>query len=118
MTTEAIDLSGFTGWVPFTALPTADVPIGPGVYVVVRPSDDPPTFLDVFPAGHFKGKDPTVPIAELQTLWVPDTRIVVESADVDKLVRLIELLDDCDDVQQVDHNGEIAPEDMARIMNG
>lgn len=76
MTTEAIDLSGFTGWVSFTALPTADVPTGPGVYVVVRPNDDPPTFLDVSPAGHFKGKDPTVPIAELQALWVPDTRIV------------------------------------------
>lgn len=76
MTTEAIHLDGFTGWVPFTALPTADVPTGPGVYVVVRPSDDPPTFLDVSPAGHFKGKDPTVPVAELQALWVPDTRIV------------------------------------------
>lgn len=76
MTTEAIDLDGFTGWVSFTALPSADVPTGPGVYVVVRPSDDPPTFLDVSPAGHFKGKDPTVPVAELQALWVPDTRIV------------------------------------------
>lgn len=65
VTTEPIDLSGFAGWVPFAALPTADVPTGPGVYVVVRPIDDPPTFLDTSPAGHFKGKDPTVPIAEL-----------------------------------------------------
>lgn len=76
MTTEPIDLNGFRGWVPFSELPDADVPTGPGVYVVVRPNDDPPTFLDVSPAGHFKGKDPTVPVAELQALWVPDTRIV------------------------------------------
>ncbi|WP_422745384.1 hypothetical protein ACN27E_24175 [Mycobacterium sp. WMMD1722] len=76
MTTEPVDLSGFSGWVPFAALPDADVPTGPGVYVVVRPSDDPPEFLNVSPAGHFKGKDPTVPVAELQALWVPGTRIV------------------------------------------
>ncbi len=48
----------------------------PWVYVVVRPTDDPPTFLDTSPAGHFKGKDPTVPVAELQELWVSGTRIV------------------------------------------
>lgn len=76
MTTEPIDLSGFTGWVPFAALPTAGVPTGPGVYVIMRPTDDPPAFLDVSPAGHFKGKDPTVPVAELQQLWVPGTRVV------------------------------------------
>jgi hypothetical protein len=49
--TEPVDLSGFTGWVPFTALPAADVPTGPDVYVVVRPTDDPPVFLDTSPAG-------------------------------------------------------------------
>lgn len=76
MKTEQIDLSGFTGWVPFAALPTADVPTGPGVYVVVRRSDDPPKFLDASPAGRYKGKDPTVPVAELQALWVSDTRVV------------------------------------------
>jgi len=66
--TDPIDLSGFVGWVPFAALPTEEVPTGPGVYVVVRPSDEPPTFLEISPAGHFKGKDPTVPVAELQAL--------------------------------------------------
>ncbi|ORB83935.1 hypothetical protein B1987_09155 [Mycobacterium kansasii] len=76
MTAEPIDLSGFAGWVPFAALPNAEVPAGPGVYVVVRATDNPPTFLEVSPAGHFKGKDPTVPVAELAALWVPGTRIV------------------------------------------
>lgn len=73
---DPLDLSGFTGWVRFAALPDADVPTGPGVYVVVRPTDDPPRFLDVSPAGHFKGKDPTVPVAELEARWVPGTRVV------------------------------------------
>ena len=74
--TTPIDLTGFTGWVPFASLPAANVPTGPGVYVVVRPSDEPPSFLDRSHAGHFKGRDPTVPVAELQALWVPHTRIV------------------------------------------
>ena len=76
MTSEPIDLSGFTGWVPFTALLNADVSTDPGVYVVVRPTDEPPAFLVTSPAGHFRGKDPTVPVAELQALWVSGTRIV------------------------------------------
>ena len=76
MITEPIDLSGFTGWVLFAELPNTDVPTSPGVYVVMRPTDDPPTFLDTSPAGHFKGKDPTVPVDELHALWVPGTRIV------------------------------------------
>jgi hypothetical protein len=76
VTTEPVDLDVFVGWVPFAALPTASVPTDPGVYVIIRPSDEPPSFLDVSPAGHYKGKDPTVPVPELQQLWVPDTRIV------------------------------------------
>ncbi|MFL0242648.1 hypothetical protein [Mycobacterium sp. SMC-17] len=74
--TGPIDLSGFTGWVPFEQLPTAGVPTEPGVYVVVRPSDDSPKFLDVSPAGHFKGKDPTVAVAQLHALWVPGERVI------------------------------------------
>lgn len=73
---EPIDLSGFTGWVTFSELPTADVPREPGVYVVVRPTDDPPQFLAESPAGHVKGRNPTVPVAELEEQWVDGTRVV------------------------------------------
>ena len=34
------------------------------------------TFLDASRAGHFKGVDPTAPIAELAALWVPGAQIV------------------------------------------
>lgn len=69
-------LTGFAGWIPFAELPSADVPRGPGVYVIVRPSDAPPAFLAVSPAGHWKGRDPTLPVAELERRWVAGERIV------------------------------------------
>lgn len=74
--TGPLDLSEFNGWVPFNQLPTADVPTKAGVYVIVRPTDAPPEYLDTSPAGHFKKKDPTVAVAELATLWIPGERIV------------------------------------------
>ncbi|CAM3886439.1 hypothetical protein ACXYTP_05500 [Tsukamurella ocularis] len=70
------ELIGFAGWVTFSELPLADVPRGPGVYVIVRPSDEPPAFLDVSPAGHWKGRNPTLPVAELEDRWVTGERIV------------------------------------------
>ncbi|MDF3282222.1 MULTISPECIES: hypothetical protein [unclassified Gordonia (in: high G+C Gram-positive bacteria)] len=71
-----IDFSRFSGWVRFADLPTADVPRGPGVYVVVRGTDEPPVFLDVSPAGHWKGRDPTELVDALQDRWVPESRVL------------------------------------------
>lgn len=76
VTDAGVDLSAFTGWLPFAQLPHADVPSGSGVYVVARPSAEPPLFLSVSPAGHYKGKDPTCPVAELDGLWVPGAHVV------------------------------------------
>ena len=74
--TSPIDLADFAGWVPFAALPNANVPTEPGVYVVVRPSSETPTFLERSPAGHFKGRDPTVPVTDLERLWVPGEHLI------------------------------------------
>ena len=71
-----LDLSPFSGWVRFPELPRADVPRGPGVYVVVRPTDAPPQFLDVSPAGRFKGIDGTEPVADLRDRWVSESRVM------------------------------------------
>ncbi|MFD6396799.1 hypothetical protein [Nocardia sp. NPDC060249] len=64
-------LDGFGGFVPFSRLPDTDVPAEPGVYVVVRRTETTPIFLPSSPAGWFKGKDPTLPVAELHSAWVP-----------------------------------------------
>jgi hypothetical protein len=67
---------GFTGFVSFADLPASDVPTGPGVYLVVRPTTAPPMFLAASPAGRFKGKDPSVSIGVLEQKWVPAASVI------------------------------------------
>lgn len=73
-TRAGLETVGFSGFVPFAALPTSDVPTGAGVYVVVAPGGA-PRFLDASPAGWVRG-DPTVPIAKLERKWLPMTDVV------------------------------------------
>ena len=73
---SGLELEGFQGFVPFAALASAGVPAGAGVYVVYRDSDEPPHFLERSSGGHFKGKDPTVPVAVLESAWVTDARVL------------------------------------------
>jgi hypothetical protein len=63
---------GFVGFVPVAALTreSLQVPVEPGVYVVVRPTTDPPLFLASSGASWFKGKDPNVSIGQLASEWV------------------------------------------------
>lgn len=74
-----LEKSGFVGWSTWAALRAttlADVPAGPAVYVVYRPATSRPAFLSVNPGGHFKEKDPTVPVLELQANWVADSPVI------------------------------------------
>ena len=60
----------------FADLPSSHVPVGAGVYIVLRDREDEATFLVVSPAGWFKGKDPSVPQADLQAAWVSNSRVI------------------------------------------
>jgi len=78
-TREDLVALGFTGFMTIGALRDsglAEVPKLPGVYALVCAQHDQPAFEAVSSGGHFKGKDPTVPIAELAAKWVPGSQIV------------------------------------------
>ena len=75
-TQNALIDAGFTGFVRFSELPTAQVPADPGVYVVIRVTEADPKFLQESRAGWFKGKDPSVPVSTLESAWVPGSSVV------------------------------------------
>lgn len=78
-TREDMAALGFTGFTTVWALRDsglAEVPMLPGVYALVCAQRGDPVFEAVSSGGHFKGKDPTVPVAELAAKWVPDSQIV------------------------------------------
>ena len=66
----------FEGFIPIVKLweSLSDVPENFGVYQVLLPSGRQPRFLSKSPAGHFKGKDPTVAPEVLRKNWVLGTR--------------------------------------------
>ncbi len=73
---EALRAASFDGFVPLVALDTSTVPRTPGLYVVVRTSTEAPRFLDTSVGGCFKGKDPSVRVARLESRWLSNTPVV------------------------------------------
>lgn len=71
--------AGFKGFIPVSALRERGlkmIPDVPGVYMVLRVSEGAPEFLETGSGGHFKGKNPNVPVAELAANWVDGTPVV------------------------------------------
>jgi len=55
-------------------------------------------------------------ISSASVMQVPEIRTEVSGPDAEKLLKLLELLDDCDDVQQIHHNGEIPADQLTALM--
>ena len=75
-TIDGLRRAGFDGFVTFAELSRVDVPIGPGVYVVVRPGSEAPKFIEKSGAGWFRGKDPSVALEKLRMKWIENVSIL------------------------------------------
>lgn len=81
--------AGFSGFLTVADLQASrcdEVPKEPGVYLILRESNETPVFLKQSIGGHFKGKDPTVCIERLESEWVDET-VVLYIGKGDKLKR-------------------------------
>lgn len=76
LTQRTLTARGFRGFVPFRELPGSNVPTGHGIYVVIRADTSPPSFLPTSPAGHLKGRDPSVTADKLRDAWVDGATVV------------------------------------------
>jgi hypothetical protein len=77
-TIDAIKKEGFVGFRSMTDLFTDSsvLPKIKGIYLVLYLDKKPPEFLTAGTGGHFKGKNPNVPISELKRNWLEDTLVV------------------------------------------
>ena len=74
---EAKGFKGFRTIGDLRATGFSGIPSAPGVYAVVRErSPEPVKILSRSPAGWFKGKDPTQPVAALKDRWVEGAEIL------------------------------------------
>ncbi len=76
---KTLEAQGFEGFRPIGELMNgvkSVIPAQMGVYVVLREDNTKPVFVTKGTGGFFKGKDPNVPVSELQANWVEDTNIM------------------------------------------
>ncbi len=76
---DGIDLSGFSSLVSIETLQRtrcSAVPTDAGVYVVLRPTRQKPSFLAKSVGGWHKGKDPSVAAEVLRKNWIEDASIL------------------------------------------
>lgn len=76
---EAIQKAGFVGFKTVAEMKQGGrriLPDSGGVYLILRPYIKKPQFLPVGTGGHFKGRDPNVPVEELMENWVENTCVL------------------------------------------
>jgi len=77
-TLEDIKDQGFVGFIKVSDLieDSSIIPLKPGVYMVLYPETNEPTFLDRGTGGFFNDTDPNMPVSYLKQKWVNDTMVV------------------------------------------
>lgn len=73
---SGLEKVGFEGFVTFRELKAVKPPQEPGVYIVLRPGDEPPGFLERTVAGSRAGIDQSVPTSLLSAKWVPGAEVI------------------------------------------
>lgn len=83
-TRSDLEAVGFAGWGTWDEVRVGyPIPKQPLCYVICRCADGPPRFRQTSPGGHFKAKDPTVPVGTLKAKWVPGADVInIGKADV------------------------------------
>jgi YebC/PmpR family DNA-binding regulatory protein len=85
-----------------------DVDLEDGSWEVIA---EVPSFPGVRDALEAAGYTP----ASAELSYIPDNRVEISGAAVDHFMRLIDLLEELDDVQEVHHNAEISDADLERF---
>ena len=62
-----------------------------------------------------QSKQQDLKIDNAEVTMIPSTTVDLDLETAPKLLRLIDMLEDCDDVQNVYHNGEISDEVAAQL---
>lgn len=75
---ESIKQNGFVGFKTINDLfiDCSIIPSERGLYLILNINQETPCFLGIGSGGHFKGKDPNVPIEILKNNWVDDTVVI------------------------------------------
>lgn len=75
---DEIKKAGFIGFKKMSELflDSSMLPDNNGVYLVLNIDNKPGEFLTVGSGGHFKGKDPNISLADLNSNWVDNTKVV------------------------------------------
>lgn len=75
---EDLKREGFTGFKKFNDLfsDSSILPDLKGVYLVLYLKQEPVKFVSIGTGGHFKGKDPNVPISYLKEKWINDVTVI------------------------------------------
>jgi transcriptional/translational regulatory protein YebC/TACO1 len=74
------------------------------------------TSLESFEAVKQALDDSEIPFGQSSLAWIPQNYLAVAGAEADKIIRLLEGLEDLDDVQRVFSNFDIQEEDLQRLM--